>query len=376
MQSSELSQRLSNLHSEAEEIVIAMNVTPGDPGLVEKLDSLFHSIEEVEAFLDVCESKSSSSGSNPSHVSTKCSRLMKMLSHLQRLCPIGTKMGSMFFVEVTPALIKAFCDYGKASSKLTASEFIGLVSVAERPDFSQVQLSRRCLFESASEDGSEIEIARLFSVLQSAQNVSNGNRSESVRVDIASMELTCHVSPHLTGVALALVTMGFGNKLEQLFSPTSVINKMARVCRNIGRSMLMDFMVLESLEGATSFADIVFPQYNRTLPLHTIVNEAIKMGTSDYDEFGRSIINPANIRVENIGEAIVNGFSVIGLVFFLRALSYQTGAVVSQGDKACELRILSANNDALCVVDEASLSAASTFLKHIERLPLFTLIEC
>ena len=313
MRTSEVVGRIENLQKEASVLLDCLKIE-GTPHaeLLEKLDRIHSAIEELESEIGPANSNElQGSRTITDEVKTKKAKLLKLVAYLKRLLSSSLDIGGFPAVDLLSTLISLL----EGSESVMLSDAIRCVSIAERPDFSPLQLVRRCKFEiqqdgpiPASSINHILAMAHQFSV---SEQTCTGIKLESRNGALFSY--STEPSNTIPSIGIDLMFLGFMNKLEQLFSPTSSINNIARVCYNIAGSLLGDHIVLSSQSGDTTWADFAYPQFKKSLSIKTVVSEAMKMSISEYKK------NTVSVKCES--DEIVSGLSTLGLFIILQGLS-------------------------------------------------------
>jgi hypothetical protein len=367
MKTNDLSAEFESLQTLAESLMTKLSTGGDDTDMIIKqLDAIHLSIEDLEKKIGH-ESPTGSSECNYTEIiDTKLKRLLLLLNNFKRNLPRSVDIANVSAVSLISSMEYMIGGFRDQSQTMKLSHLVDCVAVAERPDFSPIQLVRKCNFEA--DECEEVETSWLTSILKLAHMHSSSESSRAIKL---TMKDIAPDSREPMGVGLCLVGLGISNKLEQLFSPTSVISNMAKVCHALSRSLLGDFIVESCLKGNTSWLPLVYPQYSRKLSFTYIVEEARRLWQEDSSEsgLGPSLSNLSYI--EHTGKNLyVDGRAVLAIFFVLKSLGdkQRVNITVQPDDR---IRVSYSGN----IGTELYMAAVNSVAKSIERHHDFIILE-
>lgn len=231
MQAAAVIAQIENLQRETFALLESLNID-GKPQekLVEKLDSLYASIEQLESQLDGAHIPQLTDGQIRHHIKSKEMKLGRLITHLKRLLVGNVEVGG----HSAPVLLSTLISSSMRTESVLLSNLVHCVAVAERPDFSPIQLIRRFKFEKV-QDG-HVSASAITSLLSISNSYPSSEQLCTARLQCEEDQILCDdeqlqvpTESAYTPIGLCLLYLGFMNKLEQQFSPTSIINNVARM---------------------------------------------------------------------------------------------------------------------------------------------------
>ena len=358
---------IEDLQGQAESLLVHMGEEPTNSecvALIEELDLIHSAIEDLEYKLEPLGMTANCATTQICNTAArKLEKLDNMLQQLAKFTPRNVEVVSRPISQLFASVILLVESLRDLHRTMKLGDLLGCVSVAERPDFSSVQLMRICTFEFDKDE--EVEIGILGYFLGLAQLHSTSERPQTIKLNPQGI---VHESPNRAGLSVCLVVLGLSNKVEQLFSPTSVINTIAKVCYAISRSLLADFCLLSTIDEDTAWIPLVFPQYSKQmLPFQAILTEAVNLWEASYDESGTySNLNRIKKPLPCMSEEQVgNGHSVLGVSFLLRSVGGRSPLDMTWTQDG-RLKIL---HSTTALIDPTFISVAGVFLRNIQKQP-------
>jgi hypothetical protein len=218
----------------------------------------------------------------------------------------------------------------KASGdSLDLPTLVDCVSCAERPDCTSVQDQRTLVFHvNGSVDSGPFSLTDLLDIADSLSLENGKAQCIELTFDVNGIhfnEKTVVPTRRVSrlGLGTAMCMMGVCNKIEQLFSPTSIVSHAAKVCHAICCQLLGDYIILEAEAGDKRWIDLIYPQWKRDVTIRDAIADGIKVWREAFDESGISksaeLISFQNSESQNAERC--PGYIRVVLLFLLRDIT-------------------------------------------------------
>jgi hypothetical protein len=356
MQEADLIKKLSDLQEEAHNLIAGF-AAPGASAFEthKRLDRIDAAIAEIESKLESGGFNSKSHERSVSNIQRMKSNLLLLGRRLLKDLPINVNVHGMNMIPTLGLLVDLVECTDKNEVKV--ANLAACVSTAERPDFSPVQARRDLQFDSGDSDF--VSPYFLFDLLSWASKATDRavvvtRHENSLRIGEGVFEENKRETRF--GLALALCLMGVFNKIEQLFSPTSVIHQMARVCYTMSRDLLGDNCFLEASTGHIEWTCLVYPQFSLLSSVDSVVTDALKMFESQYNEYGTPQSRNC-VRIDSSSSTPCSGLTRLGILTVLEGLRGTKAVIQMEGN------IVNITTDS--PLNEMHQEAAAQFVKAI-----------
>ena len=318
--------RINELKSDAEALVRAVELNQVE--LVTASTCIERIEKEIEA-LEVSladETKSEWQARGSAYLVLQ-TRMIKLLSVLSRSIPLNLVIGNVKVQTILGPITVALESFTDGDDGLDHTIPTDLVTLAERPDFSPIHVPRKCRFENMHGE-MPIRSSQLYSLLLAANTLSQRDGASVVTIEMSDDgNLACYEGGEQvlgfarrsfcdTRMAFMLVTMGLCNKIEQAFSPTSVICQIAKSCQGVARFILRLLQADAMNEGDFSWIDLVFPELVTTKNASQLLEYMVGIVKAERTESGDMALRGEFV-IESDSRTTILKKDVIGSILLL-----------------------------------------------------------
>lgn len=325
-----LQQQMDVLRKEAETLLHEYSEIPNNhTKIIDRLSLIEGAIREIETKLF-----------NTERCLTSLKKLVQddiqvneiRLEKLSRI--IRKHVASSVEIHETPAskmllFLEQMIECKPSGDFLDLSTLMDCVSCAERPDFSSVQARGTLgMHVKGTVDSGPFSLTDLLDIADSLSFENGKAQCIELTFDVNGIHFngntvvpTRRVSR--LGLGIAMCMMGVCNKVEQLFSPTSIVSHAAKVCHAICFQLLGDYIILEAEAGDKRWVNLIYPQWKRDVAIRDAIADGIKVWREAFDESGISnsaeLISFQNSDSQNVERC--PGYIRVVLLFILRDIT-------------------------------------------------------